>query len=82
MKWLIIIQKWSSTKKENIIKSTQYQYISYIFSTIYENKAHRKMEGSSSKFGTMKLRKRIWKSTLKEKKNKILTILYEEVRTF
>jgi hypothetical protein len=40
------------------------------------------MEGSSSKFKTMKLRKRIWKSTLKEKKKKILAILYEEVRTF
>lgn len=81
MKWLITILKWSSTKKENIIKSTQYQYINYIFSTIYETKAHRKMERSSSKL-TMKLRKRIWKSKLKEKKNKILAILYEEMRTF
>jgi putative sterol carrier protein len=82
MKWLITFQKWSNTKEENIIKSTQYQYISCIFSTIYETTTHRKMEGTSSKFTTIKLRKIIWKSTLKEKKNKILAILYEEVRTF
>jgi len=45
MKRLITIQKWSSTKKENIIKQKIYQYINCIFSIIYETKAHRKMEG-------------------------------------
>jgi hypothetical protein len=39
-------------------KKKNYYKINTI-STIYETKAHRKMEGSSSKFKTMKLRKRI-----------------------
>jgi len=74
MKWLINIQKRSSTKRKIIIKSTQYQ--------LYMKPKHIEKWKGPSKFKTMKLRKRIWKSTLKEKKKKILAILYEEVRTF